>query len=120
MASKKKKNRYSVEEVEQITIDAMRENGMLPPTVREVAALDQELPNLALPFSPVDPESLLGQLDSSRNDQEVISIPLVTSDTDASRNLARAARQGGELTQKIEDRMAEDKAKFLNDEQQGE
>ena len=107
----------SMQDLEQITFDAMRHCGMvLPITTEEIAAIEAELLNVKLPFGPSDPRELLKRLDvSSENDMAtVLSFPMV--DTDSVNNLARAARQGGELSQEVELRMAEDKAKYLHNE----
>ena len=116
MAKNNKKTKMTTDELEQITFDAMRVHGVLPPTVEEVAAFDAELSEVELPFGPSDPDELLRTLDSEvdADEQEAI-LPFATMEA-TSRNLARAARQGGELTEEIEQRMADDKAKFLQDE----
>ncbi|MDA7978970.1 MAG: hypothetical protein MPJ50_09405 [Pirellulales bacterium] len=116
MAKNNKKTKITPDELEQITFDAMRVHGVLPPTVEEVAAFDAELSDVDLPFGASDPEELLKKLETEvdADEQEVI-LPFTTME-ETSRNLARAARQGGELTEDIERRMADDKAKLLQDE----
>ena len=116
MAKNNKKTELTPDELEQITFDAMRVHGVLPPTVEEIAAFDAELSDVDLPFGPSDPDELLKRLETEvdADEQEVI-LPFATME-ETSRNLARAARQGGELTEDIEQRMADDKAKFLQDE----
>ena len=58
------KEELTDEEVEQILFDAMRLNNMFPPTVAEVAVLDEMFKYYDLPFGPSDPENLLKRLES--------------------------------------------------------
>jgi hypothetical protein len=77
MATNKKKSKLTSDELEQITFDAMRVHGVLPPTVEEVAALDAELSDLELPFGPSDPLSLLKKLDADEDiDEGASTLPL--------------------------------------------
>lgn len=110
--SKQRRDEYGTKDLEQLAFDAMRRCGMfLPLTVDEVAAIESELPYIILPFGPSDPTSLLASLDSVDRDDDLLTLPFPTADTDTTRNLARAAREGGPLSAEIERRMAEDKAK---------
>lgn len=118
--SKNNKNKIpelSTQDLEQITFDAMRFCGMTPPMrIEEIAAIEAELANAKLPFGPSDPLSLLKRL-STRPDDEaatILSFPKVNAES--VNNLARAARQGGELSIEVEQRMAEDKARYLQNE----
>lgn len=117
MAKNKKTTELTCDELEHITFDAMRVHGVLPPTIEEVAALDAELSDVELPFGPSDPDALLKKLDVDANvgNEEPI-LSFFTAMQGTSRNLAQAARQGGELTDDIRQRMADDKARFLQDE----
>ena len=115
MAKKMKKAELTIDELEQITFDAMRVFKVLPPTMDEVAAIDAELSNVELPFGPNNPDELLKRLDIDSHDSGVV-LQLPQSDEGSVRNLARAAREGGELTTEIEQRMADDKAKLLQSE----
>lgn len=109
----------TTDELEQIMFDAMRFHGVLPPTVEEVAKLDAELVHLDLPFEPGDPDEILQKLDEEV-EEDAIVLPFSGLDDASVRNLARAARQGNDLTADIEQRMADDKAKFLTSEQNEE
>ena len=104
------------EQVEQILFDAMRFHGMLPPSVEEVAAIDADLASFELPFSPSDPNELLKQLDSENTVKVATILSFTPLDSPSLQNLARAARNGNELTTEIEQRMAADKAKYLQEE----
>lgn len=115
MAKNNKRAEMTTDELEQIMFDAMRVYGVLPPTVEEVAALDAGLVNVDLPFEPSDPDEILKKLDVETEDDAVV-LPFAGLDDASVRNLARAARQGGELTDEIEQRMANDKARFLQNE----
>ncbi len=118
--SKNNKNQIpelSTQDLEQITFDAMRHCGMAPPmTIEEVSAIEAELPNVKLPFGPSDPRELLKRLDSRSDDEAATILAFPKVDTESVNNLARAARQGGELSEEIEQRMAEDKTKYLQSE----
>lgn len=116
MAKNNKKTKMTPDELEQLMFDAMRVHGVLPPTIEEVAAFDAELSDVDLPFGPSDPDELLKRLETEFDDDEQEVILSSTAMKETSRNLARAARLGGELTEDIEQRMADDKAKFLRDE----
>jgi hypothetical protein len=108
----KKRDEYGTEDLEQLAFDAMRRCGMvLPLTIEEVAAIESELPCIKLPFGPSDPMVLLASLASIDRDDDLLTLPFPTVDTDTARNLARAAREGGTLSAEIERRMAEDKSK---------
>lgn len=115
MAKNNKRAEMTIDELEQIMFDAMRIHGVLPPTVDEVAALDAEIGNVDLPFGPSDPDEILKRMDVDTEENGVI-LTFPSFDDASVRNLARAARQGGELTDEIEQRMADDKAKFLQNE----
>lgn len=119
MAKNNKRAEMSTDELEQIMFDAMRFHGVLPPTVEEVAALDAELVHVDLPFEPSDPDEILKKLDVE-TEEDIVVLPFASLDDASVRNLARAARQGGELTDDIEQRMADDKAKFLQNEHDDE
>ncbi len=71
--SKNNKNKppeLSMQDLEQITFDAMRFCGMAPPmTIEEIAAIEAELSNVKLPFGPSDPRALLKRLDTSSDDE---------------------------------------------------
>ena len=116
MAKNKQKIELTEELLEQITFDAMCMSGMLPPSVEEVAALDAKLASTELPFGPSDPDELLERLDSKDNAEDTTTLAFPQPNVESVRNLARAAREGGELTTEIEQQMAADKAKFLQDE----
>jgi hypothetical protein len=115
MAKNSKRAEMTSDELEQILFDAMRVHGVLPPTIGEVAALDAELSDLELPFEPSDPDELLKELDVDIEEDAVI-LPFSSLEDSSIRNLARAGRQGGELTDEIEQRMVDDKTKFLQNE----
>ena len=115
MAKNNKRAEMTTDELEQIMFEAMRVHGVLPPTMEEVAALDAELRNVDLPFEPSDPDEVLKKLDVDTEEDAVI-LTFSSLDDASARNLARASRQGGELTDEIEQRMADDKAKFLQNE----
>lgn len=119
MAKNNKRAEMTTDELEQIMFDAMRIHGMLPPTVEEVAAMDAELVNVDLPFEPSDFDEILKKLDVDTEEDAVV-LPFARLDDSSIRNLARAARLGGELTEEIEHRMADDKAKFLQNEHDDE
>jgi hypothetical protein len=118
--SKNKENKThepSIQDLEQVTYDAMRHCGLVPPlSIDEITAIESELENIELPFGPSDPRALLERLStgSDREESTILLIPIV--DTEDVNNLARAARQGGELSKEVEQRMAEDKAKYLQNE----
>ena len=119
--SKNNKNEIpelSMQDLEQITFDAMRHCGMAPPmTIEEISAIEAELLNVKLPFGPSDPRELLRRLEDARSDDEAATIlSFAKVDTESVNNLARAARHGGELSREIEQRMADDKAKYLQSE----
>jgi len=118
--SKNRKNKtaeLSMDDLEQITFDAMRHCGMTPPmTTEEVAAIEAELPNIKMPFAPSDPRELLMRLDVEVDDMAATALQFPQTETESVRNLARAARQGGTLSTEVEQRMAEDKAKYLQNE----
>jgi len=119
--SKNKKNQaaeLSMDDLEQITFDAMRHCGMTPPmTIEEVAAIESELPSITLPFAPSDPHELLKRLNMEVDDMASAKVlPFPQTETESVKNLARAARQGGTLSAEVEQRMAEDKAQFLQNE----
>lgn len=106
MAKSNKKSELTAGELEEITFDAMRMHGVLPPTIEEVAAMDAELPNVTLPFGPSDPDELLKNLDAGVEVDEAEGIlPFSATEETSIRNLARAARQGNDLTEEIEQRM---------------
>ena len=114
MSKKNKAPELSIEDLEQITFDAMRHCGVFPPmSSQDIAAIESELAEFTPPFSPSDPRELLKRLEAGAVDESVASIPFPTADAESIRNLARAARDGGELSEDIEQRMAEDKAKYL-------
>lgn len=119
MSKNNNRAEMTTDELEQITFDAMRVHGVLPLTVEEVAAMDAELVNADLPFEPRDPEEVLNRLDMD-TEVDAVVLPFAGLNDACVRNLARAARQGGELTDEIEHRMAEDKAKFLRNEHDDE
>lgn len=119
MAKNNKRAEMTMHELEQIMFDAMRVHGVLPPTVEDVAAMDAELINVELPFEPSDPDEILKKLDVDTEEDAVV-LPFTSLDVASVRNLARAARQGGELTDEIERRMADDKARFLQNEHDAE
>lgn len=118
--SKNNKNKVpelSMQDLEQITFDAMRYCGMSPPmTLEEIVAIEAELPNVKLPFGPSDPRELLKRLIARTDDEASKTLSFPNVDTESVNNLARAARQGGELSEEVEQRMAEDKAKYLQHE----
>ena len=115
MAKNNKRAEMTTDELEQIMFDAMRVHCIFSPTVEEVAALDAELGSVDFPFEPSDPDEMLRKLDADAEECAVV-LQFVGLDDASVRNLARAARQGGELTDEIEQRMADDKAKFLQNE----
>ena len=119
MAKNSPKIELTDEQVEQILFDAMRLHGMLPPSVDEVAALDAELASFELPFGSTDSGKLLKRLDAANSTKAATILPFPLPDTPSARNLARAAREGGELTTETEQQMAIDKAKFLQEENDG-
>lgn len=89
---------------------------MTPPlTVEEVEAIEAELPHINLPFRPTDPRELLQRLEAEA-DVAATVLQFPQTKTDSARNLARAAREGGTLSTEVEQRMAEDKAKYLRSE----
>ena len=118
--SKSKKNKppeLTMHDLEQVTFDAMRHCGMAPPmTIEEIAAIEAELPNIKLPFRPSDPRELLKRLGTGSSDESAAVLPFPKAETESVRNLARAARDGGDLTADVEQRMADDKAKYLQNE----
>jgi len=118
--SKNKKNKtaeLSMDDLEQITFDAMRHCGMTPPmTIEEVAAVEAELPNIKLPFAPSDPRDFLKRLEAEVDNMAATVLQFQPPDAECVENLARAARKGGTLTTEVEQRMAEDKAKYLQNE----
>jgi|TARA_Y100000296_G_C5111286_1_gene225274 hypothetical protein len=64
MSKNKKKPELSVTDVEQLTFEALRHHGLVPPmTLDEVTKVEDELNGIELPFSPSDPAELLKRLD---------------------------------------------------------
>ena len=118
--SKNKKNKtaeLSMDDLDQITFDAMRHCGMTPPmTIEEVATIEAELPIIKLAFAPSDPRDLLMRLGVEVDDMAATVLQFPQSDAECVENLARAARKGGTLSTEVEQRMAEDKAKYLQNE----
>jgi len=115
MTKNTQKTELTDEQIEQVLFDAMRLYDMLPPSIEEVAALDAELASFDLPFGPSDPDKLLRRLDTVNSTRSIISPPFPPLETSSVRNLSRAAREGGELTPEIEQRMATDKDKILQE-----
>ena len=75
-------------------------------TTEDVEQLEAELDAVELPFGPSDPMVLLESLEKPRG----AVIQMKASETDAARNLACAAREGGDVSPEIKERMAKDKA----------
>ncbi len=112
MSKKNKKPEMEIADVERLTYEAMRHHGLIPPmTLDEVARVETELDGIELPFSQSDPAALLKQLDENEEDGTRSTLPFNVVDTDTVRNLARAAREGGELSTEIESRMEDDKSR---------
>jgi hypothetical protein len=112
MSKNKKTAEPTIADVERFTFEAMRHCGMIPPmTIEEVAAVESELDSVELPFAESNPFELLKKLDV--NDADLVSGPASFDAVaaDFTRNLARAAREGGEISSDVGHRMAEDKAR---------
>ncbi len=114
MAKNNKKPEPDIADVERLTFEAMRHCGIIPPmTIADVEKLEKRLDSVELPFGPKNPFELLQTLDGC--DKQIVA-PIASvkvSDQDGSRNRAMAARKGGEISEEIERRMAEDKARLL-------
>lgn len=109
MAKPKKQSRLEAEDIESLVFDAMRFHGMIPPlSTDEVQQVEAELEKIKLPFGPSNPLDLLMTLDKKAGSQRILQFTGI--ENDVARNLARAAREGGELSAEIEERMARDKA----------
>jgi len=115
MTTTNKKIELTDDQIEQILLGAMRLHGMLPFSVQEVAALDADLDSYVPPFSPTDPNELLKRLGPMDSVKIATALPTTPLDTPSVRNLAHAAREGGELTPEIEQQMVADKARFLRE-----
>lgn len=111
-----KKLELTDDQIEQVLFDAMRLHGLWPPSVKEVAALDAELASFEPPFRPADPNELLKRLVSADTMKTATVLPPIPFDAPSVCNLAHAAREGGELTTEIMQRMADNKEKFLREE----
>jgi hypothetical protein len=112
--SKHENSDVETDQIEQIVFDALRHCGMVPPiTIDDVAAVEADLPNTQLPFGPSDPFDLLRKLESGEGIETPVVLPFPSAANETERNLARAAREGGELSLEVERRMAEDKAKHM-------
>lgn len=114
MAKNSKKPESDIADVERLTFEAMRHCGMIPPmTISDVEKLEERLESIELPFGPRNPFELLQNRKAS--DEQVVRpvAPVKTAEQDGSRNRAMAARKGGEISDEIERRMAEDKLRHL-------
>ena len=119
MSNKKQPRECDLPEVEGLTYEAMRYHGLLPPmSVKEVERMEADLD--AADLAPCDPTEILQQLaDADDESDECSTVPIapVTNiNTDAIRNLSRAAREGGTLSSEIESRMEEDKSRHQQQE----
>lgn len=109
MARNKKQQNLDFADVEALTYDAMRQHGHLPPmTTEDVELLEAELDEIELPFGPSDPATLLRRLEAGV--RRTVVLPFDANKSEAARNLACAAREGGEVSAEIKERMAKDKA----------
>lgn len=114
MAKKNDNRELDSAELDQLTFDAMRHCGMIPPmTIEEVTALEAELPKVELPFRPSIPSELLKRVGTADQTDDSTVLPLRKVEIETARNLARAAREGRALSAETERRMAEDKANHL-------
>lgn len=106
--AKKNNKNMADEQVERLVYDALRLSGHLPPTtVEEVARLEAEVGEYptSLPGSLGDPLALLRKR-STASVPKVIPFP---PRTNAQENLARAARDGGEIAPDVEGTMKQDR-----------
>lgn len=117
MSKQNKRPELTMDDLEQITFDALRHCGMTPPmTIDEVAAIEAELTRIELPFAPSDPYELLKRLVVENEDTARTVIPFPQTSADSVMNLARAAREGGTLSAEVEQQMAADKARYIQSE----
>ena len=113
MSKKKSQPDLKLGDIEKLTYEAMRYYGLIPPmTLDEVARVEAEFDDIELPASLRDPNEILSRLDNDAVDQPHSTIPVDTINVDAVRNLARAAREGGDISPEVEQRMREDKARI--------
>lgn len=96
------------DEVERLVYDAMRSSGWLPPeTEEDVARAEEELARepVPLPEDLKDPSAVIQRL-TRCEPRSPLGLP---SSAETEGNLARAAREGGEIPEEAEERMRADR-----------